>query len=191
MQGTPSPYPHPPAMQPGMGQPPGLPESFSQNPVGAEIGLWPLAWGWWGVIALSIVLLIALVIGIRAYRRNRLFLRMAIKEIQALNTDHDDIKSSCNQILKRTFMSYYPVQVVAKLYGETWSSFLRNQLSAKKQLVLTPLLESLGNDFYRADAAENKLSDGEFVTASVNLLKHSLPPSKKQLLEARKMGGAL
>lgn len=183
MQGTPSPYPHPPqpgGMPPGMGQPPGLPESFSQNPVGVEIGFWPIAWGWWGLLALSIMLVIALVVGLRAWRRHRVFLRMALRELSELDLNESNIKSQCNQILKRTFMSYYPVEKIAKLHGDGWQAFLKNQLSDKKQMVLKPLLDSLGNDFYRTGVANENMANNEYVESSIALLKHSLPPSKKQ-----------
>lgn len=187
MQGTPSPYPHPP--QPGMAQPQGLPETFSQNPPGIDIGLWPLAWGWWGLIVLAVILLIALVLGIRVYRRNRLHLRMALQELQSLDSNDQQIRSHCNQILKRTFMSYYPVELIAKLHGDDWSQFLQRQLTNKKQMALTPLLDSLGDSFYGPQNDE-QLPDSEFITASMTLLKHSLPPSKKQRREALIHGGS-
>lgn len=162
-----------------------LPESFSQNPVGAEIGLWPLAWGWWVVTALSIIILVGLVFWIRHYREQRAYLRMAVKEIESLDVDEAQLKPACNEILKRTFMSYFPVEAIAKLHGDKWALFLKHQLSSKQQVTFAPYLNQLGDGFYQNKAnTKSEMTAQEFVTSSARLLKQTLPPSKKQLQSA-------
>lgn len=171
------------------GMPTTLPESFSQNPTGADIGLWPLAWGWWVLIIVSLMAIVGLIIWIRHYYTSRVFLRLAIREVQNISNDSSDLKAACNQILKRTFMSYFPVDTVAQLHGEKWSRFIQNQLTDKNKIHLNAFLTYLANGFYQKHTSSElpAFSDAEFATATITLMKQALPPSNKQLqlLEAQ------
>lgn len=158
-----------------------LPETFSQNPAGAEIGLWPLAPGWWIVIVLSVITIIGLVLWYKRYRSQRIALRQALQELQLLSGDTRDIKASCNQILKRAFIYYFNSETIAKLHGEQWQSFLEQMLPEKKKASLQTLLSDLSVGLYRpATVTNSSMSAQEFATGCSQLLKSCLPPTKKQ-----------
>lgn len=168
------------------GMPPSLPDSFSQNPAGAEIGLWPIAWGWWLVIFVSLISISSLIWWFIHYRKKRKPLRIAISELQALGHDNENLRSQCNQILKRVFMSYYPVGSVASLHGDTWADFLNKGLSDKNRMVFKPLISHLSASLYHREMSDSEptlpsITDHEFAQSSIRLVRVQLPPSKKQL----------
>lgn len=96
----------------------------------APIGWWPLAPGWWLVMAL---LLITLGIAVRWYwRRQRALapLRQATRELQHIRTQwqqQQDARASTaalSALLKRVARHYYPHDEVAALTGARWQDFL-------------------------------------------------------------------
>lgn len=164
------------------GMPVQLPESFSQNPTGAEIGLWPLAWGWWVILVAVAVSITLLTIWYRSYRKKRRILRQASKALSLLDRNAVDYIAQCNHIIKRAFLSYFPEHTVASLHGEGWQQFLRNNLSNRHQLTLAPLIEQLGVGMYQP--APSQSVSAETAKQALTLLKATLPPAKKQLLAA-------
>ncbi len=114
------------------------------------VDAWPLAWGWWIVIGLTITALVA--ISIWLYKRHR-FLRAkreAIREVNALQSSHPDWAQQQNAILKRTASYYYDSHTVASLYGQRWQQFLLNCLSNKKnQSRLSKGMEQLQQVLYQ------------------------------------------
>jgi hypothetical protein len=107
------------------------PIDFSQLPLRdihlpAEVGWWPLAYGWW--IAIALAILGALVAGWRyrsLYRE-----RAALKGLKAVAKALADGRSPgvCIQrismILRRFAMSVAATEPVAGLTGESWLKFL-------------------------------------------------------------------
>ncbi|CZF84686.1 DUF4381 domain-containing protein [Grimontia marina] len=91
-------------------------------------GIWPLAWGWWLVIAAVFIALLLVVYWLRM-RNYRLAARKealaALNEVRSV--------SDINALLKRAALSYYPREQVAGLTGERWLVFLDNQLPLPEQ----------------------------------------------------------
>jgi hypothetical protein len=96
---------------------------------------WPLAPGWWFVIAL---LLFGLGWLIRAVWRRRQFLaprRHAVRALAAIEADylkHQDpvvLARQASELLRRTMLAYAPRHEVAGLTGESWLAWLDRDLS--------------------------------------------------------------
>lgn len=160
------------------GMPVSLPESFSQNPQGAEIGLWPLAWGWWIVILLSLLVLIGGAYWLVSRYRSQRALRQAISHLKTLPPENRAL-AQCNQILKRAFMSYFPTGVVASLHGIQWTQFMEQQVSEKNKARFQPLFTALNTGLYQ-ELAEQSTEHQELVSSTIAYLKCALPPGRKQ-----------
>lgn len=93
-----------------------------------DIIWWPLAPGWWILIAL-----LASLIGIGVWkwlhhRRTHAYKRQAQSELQALKSQYSDNPNlycqQLSQLLRRVALMSFPQQQVASLTGHDWLSFL-------------------------------------------------------------------
>ena len=100
------------------------------------IGWWPLAPGWWVVIAL--ILLALAVAGYFTYRRYRAnaYRRQAARQLQALRSNWLDSGNSqpyfsgVNALLKSVALQVFPRRDVASSSGPGWVDFL-NETSSR------------------------------------------------------------
>ncbi|WP_115718260.1 DUF4381 domain-containing protein [Gallaecimonas mangrovi] len=85
---------------------------------------WPLAWGWWLLIAI-VLLLAAVAIGwlLKTKQNNRVKVRLQ-QRLQQLGNG-DDFLAALNQLLKEAAIYYYDPATVGTLSGKAWVSFLQ------------------------------------------------------------------
>ena len=109
------------------------------------IGFWPPAPGYWLLLVLVILLIVAL--GLwwhRAHLRNA-YRRAALKQLtqieQAYRQHHNNqrLASELNQTLKQVALAVYPPHTVAGLSHEDWLQFLDQQLAADQPLFDTTI----------------------------------------------------
>ena len=83
------------------------------------VSWWPLAPGWWVVIAVTAVTLLAF--GYRAWQRWKAnaYRRAALAELHSATSDAD-----VAEVLKRTALSAFPRTNVASLTGAAWCRWL-------------------------------------------------------------------
>ncbi|MGI2261503.1 DUF4381 domain-containing protein [Shewanella sp. GXUN23E] len=109
-----------------------------------EIGLWPLAPGYYLLLALIIVILLAL---FWLYRRRQTHLaacRQAKHLLAGLDMTSNDYAQQVNTLLKRTALSYLPRNAVAGLDDASWLAMLSHTLPEAERQELSVLL---GNRF--------------------------------------------
>lgn len=92
-----------------------------------KIPLWPLALGWYFVIA--IILLSIFIAGYFGFkyltkRRLRKIVLQRLDELQNQQHTQHHIAEELSMLLRRAALAIYPRQEVAGLYGEKWLSFL-------------------------------------------------------------------
>ncbi|MGR5065441.1 DUF4381 domain-containing protein [Photobacterium sp. DNB22_13_2] len=85
-------------------------------------GLWPLAWGWWVAILLTVIALTYLILAILKRRRQNLARREALHRLATLKSPTDF--NQLNLLLRQVAMSYHSRAKVAGLTGQSWLSFL-------------------------------------------------------------------
>ena len=99
------------------------------------IGWWPLAPGWWGVIAIA---LIGLGFLLRAWLRARArgaARRYALGELKQIVQQYEERKdpvafgTEVSALLRRTMLAYAPRLDVAGLTGEAWLQWLDRDLA--------------------------------------------------------------
>ena len=98
------------------------------------IGLWPLAPGWWVLIA---VLGIALLFGGRmlwqSYRQG-VYRRIALHQLNALESAYEEhrnavaLAASVSELLRRAMLAYAPRSDIAGLTGRAWLDWLDQDL---------------------------------------------------------------
>lgn len=138
----------------------------------AEIGLWPLAYGYWLSLFMLIVFSTLLIVWIRKRRTASAAKRAALKELATLDQNGQQFAIEVSSILKRAAMSYAPRQQIAQLSGDDWYNWLNAQVNTPQE----ELCRLLALRFKKA-----QLSDDEkqaLRTHAQNWLKLALPLSK-------------
>ena len=99
------------------------------------VGWWPLAPGWWIVIALAVI---ALGLLVRAWWRARArgaARRFALRQLKTIESDFEERKNPVefgarlSELLRRTMLAYAPRQDVAGLTGDAWLRWLDRDLA--------------------------------------------------------------
>ena len=98
------------------------------------ISWWPLAPGWWVVIALAVVGLIYLCRLYLRFHARGAARRHALTQLQVLTAEfeqHRDavtFSSNLSELLRRTMLAYAPRDEVAGLIGDEWLAWLDRDL---------------------------------------------------------------
>ena len=124
-----------------------------------SVSWWPLAPGWWVLIAISFVALA--IYGYRTWQlwKANAYRRSALAELQTASTDAD-----ISAILKRTALCAYPRINVASLAGEDWCRWLAKTSGTQ---LLSSVSERLLAGFFGDDSTRtNELTD--FATRWIN-----------------------
>jgi len=96
------------------------------------VSWWPLAIGWWLLLALLILLPI-IIWAIRKFMAQRQLRKQSLAELSRIETrfeqhqDDQQLVSEISILLRRICVSRFPRHDVAGLNGEAWTSFLNSQ----------------------------------------------------------------
>ena len=105
----------------------------------AELGLWPLAYGYWLSLIIIIVITSLLIIWLRKRRQIGAAKRAALIELAALDQNNPQFAVEVSSLLKRAAMSYTRREHIAQLSGDDWYQWLSAQVD-KPQDELCKLL---------------------------------------------------
>ncbi|MQY49020.1 DUF4381 family protein [Rhizobiales bacterium RZME27] len=122
----------------------------------------PQTWGWWGLAAMVVLLLLFLSIRAinryraNAYRRDALQRLTELEDGMAVAVSRGDVLRELAALLKRTALVAWPRAQVAGITGSEWAQFLNQSGGTGQNLAL-----SLADLEYRGDAALVSLSGAE------------------------------
>lgn len=113
------------------------------------VSMWPLALGWWLLLALALVVVLLLVWAYRRYQSQaaRRLAMSALKEA--------DSPQQIMVILKSLCLNYFSREQVAGLYGEPLKHFLSQHLTARHR----PEFEKLSAGLFSQVHARNRPTD--------------------------------
>ena len=118
------------------------------------IGVWPLAWGWLGVLLLAALILIGGVCAAWCWYWQGRAKREALRLLTICETQYrteansQQASATTTELLKRVALVYFPREQVAYLHGEAWMMFLQN---TSKQIDVVAEQEALLMCPYQAD----------------------------------------
>jgi len=100
---------------------------------------WPLAPGWWLLLALlGILTVVIFLLRHRAAKKRREPKQIAKRELEKLQTEYQQHRNpqilvqKISTLLRRLCLSYYPRTEVASLTGEAWLQFLDKQTGSQQ-----------------------------------------------------------
>ena len=140
----------------------------------AQIGQWPIAIGWWLLLAMLIVLSVVIVKKINQALAKKCIQKQAIKKLATNTLSISEI----TQVVKWAAMHYFPRHEIANLSGEKLAAYLAGKLPKNKQ-------QSFVDNCLPAWQQQYQISQSDdvkhtFQQASVLWLKHALPPRTNQ-----------
>ncbi|MCE9679532.1 DUF4381 domain-containing protein [Shewanella sp. AS1] len=135
----------------------------------AEIGAWPLAYGYWLALAAVLILLITSLIWLIKRHKHLAAKRQALQAIKQLDLNHPQFAIEINAIVKRAAMSYLPRGEIASLDGDAWYRWLVDRAPSTDQRLCQLLAKR-----YQAQALT--LTEAELLKAlTSNWMKQALP----------------
>ena len=127
-----------------------------------SVGLFPLAVGWWFLMAIAAVWLIYRTTESIAKYRSNAYRREGLHLIEQLGSS-DDFQAGlrrADEVVKRVAMVAYDRETVAKLWGKDWVEFLqskvdsislsKSQTTALQSVAVTSLPPDFSRDDYQA-----------------------------------------
>ncbi len=131
------------------------------------IGWFPLALGWWVLLAVIVLALIALVLTVRRQRRKTAYRRRALEQLRNIS-DHFDqhqhlkqLVQDCNRLLKATALQAWPREQVAALSGKEWLAFLDQSLPLESGQPSAKFRKGpgqiLGHGLYNKEPVDNRI----------------------------------
>ena len=94
------------------------------------IGTWPLAYGWYIAILITLALVLSLSYAAFKARKASQAKRLALKALKKLEInylkqpDASQMAYQLTVLLKRVCFAYYPREKIASLHSQTWHKFL-------------------------------------------------------------------
>ena len=145
------------------------------------VGIWPLATGWWFLIA-ALIAVIAIVLLLIQRHRRPTALKQALAEVDRLFGTSEISNVQRNQeislILKKLAVTTYPREDVAGLSGQEWIKWVRSQLEGGT--LSAQLLDFLKLGPYRSK--ENVIQDQDVFRTEIHALLIAVGSSKVSLI---------
>lgn len=138
------------------------------------INNYPLAYGWWILLVITVVVLALVIRAIFRHKQKTKAQRTAIKELSQPIESNDEIII----ILKWAAIQYFPRQAIAQFHGQQLSDFLLKHLPEKHHEKFTQLSHQGFNNRYQIN--ENSL-DTDLLQAALLWLKYALPAKNRQV----------
>ncbi|MDT0580976.1 DUF4381 domain-containing protein [Brumicola blandensis] len=151
-------------------------ENLADISVGNEVSYWPLAWGWWVLIIVACMTLIAASYATIKYRQKRRVKRKALLTLRAIPLTETSALEEIHHVLRAACIHYFPNKNLSAMHGQAWLQFLFSQhdLNDTQKNTLRLLTESL----YQADVN----IDPESASNAVNeWLNKALPPRSQDV----------
>lgn len=106
-------------------------DNLNDIAVPSGVSFWPLAWGWWFVIALVLLVIVSAGVAMVRHSRRHAARKATFKLLKHQFQQHTLSLSSANTLLKRVCMTYSTRETVAALHGEQWVNTLKRCVQPK------------------------------------------------------------
>lgn len=142
----------------------------------SQVSIWPLAWGYWLVLALSVLAIVAIVRGILSHRKLHRPKKRALAYIQTLETNDPQFVHKIQIRLKHLSQHYFVSENIALMHGSQWRQFLETHYKGKQQSSLSTALDAINAHLYSNNQALDNLSlNSDIKNAVIDWIEQSLP----------------
>ncbi len=148
----------------------------------SDVSMWPLAWGYWAVTGLLLMLLVWATIGALKYRKRRQLKRSALKTLSTLDKQSPYYAQHVQVLLKQLCSGYIPQQPSGPLFGKQWHHMIMSIYVGNNPTALSSALSGIFNNIYTRQQANDLPTNAEFEAPISDWIKTSLPP-KPSVLE--------
>ncbi|MCA0934322.1 DUF4381 domain-containing protein [Vibrio alginolyticus] len=131
----------------------------------------PLAWGWWAVLAGIIIAVLGLALFFKWRTKRLRAKKTALKLLTHSVPPHTP--SSAMEILRQAALSYFPRTEIAPLTGSTWYEFLDSHTNETR---FTDKQQQWQATLYQKSPQEHHQ---DLIDDCVFWVSHALPPKKK------------
>lgn len=153
--------------------------------LGEPISWWPLAWGWWLIIALIVIVIGLLIFRFAAKRKSEAAKRQALKDLKNLDMQAENFLPEAHAILKACVIAYWPKSQVASLNNQQWKTFLfdkivlgQNKERSKEQAQsLSEAISSYELSLYASAKTAADISNKQVAKHIEQWIKLAIPPS--------------
>ena len=142
-----------------------------------EVGVWPLAYGWWLLAAIVIGVVILSIVLYKRYQLRQRAKKQALSALKQLAPMDPNTPAECNSILKRAVLSYFPADEVANLHGDKWLEYLSMQLPEKTRNSFAEPFTQLCDTLYRPASATDASAG---IAAAQLWVSQALPPPNRK-----------
>lgn len=140
----------------------------------AQVHNYPIAPGWWILLALAIIALVLLIRFYLRYRKVRQMKKQVIAKIQHATNIEESLV-----LLKIAMMNYFPRNETAALHTKVLHTFMVNQLPPSQSARFNDLVGDSLTLCYQANA---NINVEQFNQAISYWLNHALPPKAQKKL---------
>ncbi len=151
-----------------------LPENIDQ---------FPIALGWWILLAILIVVISYFVFRAVKKHRSLIYLRSAKLELQLLSQQqaNNQSLSQLSALLKRVCLIYYPANTVASLSSHAWWDFVNNE--AGQKIYNEDDIKQMSQSRYQKDASIDELKYAKLIKKTekcIDLIVHQSIKNKNK-----------
>lgn len=133
------------------------------------VGWWPLAWGWWLLLAVLTITVTAGCYYFIRWRHRHRAQRQALRQLQ----DESLSMMQITLLTKQAALAYFPRRNIAALSGQRWFEFLIQTMPANQQSSFSAGLMPYLDGLY---AASVEPADG-YQRLMQRWIKQALPPT--------------
>lgn len=149
-----------------------------------NVSIWPLAWGYWVLIALLLGILTILIFWLIKVRKHGVFKRQTLAQLAALQSSDTDFAQKAQVYLKQTCLHYFSQAKPLQLSGIVWQQFILSHYKGKQEEELKKAVSFIQNSLYANSSIDNTTSELNESTkqALLDWIKTSTPPRKERAL---------
>lgn len=143
-----------------------------------QIHNYPIAVGWWVLLAIIITLTIFTVLFLRKRSKENANKRKALNVL----TKNELPLDKTIEIIKWSALAYFPRAQVANLYGQNLREFLAQTLPLKYQAEFNSLSKNTFDMLYQKQSEDDtNVSNKNMNQAAIFWVTHALPPKHKDV----------
>ena len=132
-----------------------------------SVSIWPLAWGYWAIIGIFILLVAFIIRNMVANYQHKALIRKTLRELRTISPTDANISFQLQVMLKKVCAHYYPQHRTHTLSEQQWVDFLMQNYTGNQAKRVQWAFEHINSNLYRASTGSSSTQ----IDASAQTLK--------------------